>query len=102
MSGSITQADIRITSYNVCYTKLLRTRDSGCAGNFDGVHLGHRALLEEAARLAHEEGTLFSVIVFEPYPLEYFRPDAEPFRLTPFRAKARLLEEIGTDSYNFV
>ena len=66
-------------------------------GNFDGVHLGHRALLEEAARLAHEEGALFAVFVFEPYPREYFRPDGEPFRLTPFRAKARLLEEIGTD-----
>ena len=66
-------------------------------GNFDGVHLGHRALLEEAARLAHEQGALFSVFVFEPYPREFFRPDAEPFRLTPFRAKARLLEEVGTD-----
>ena len=66
-------------------------------GNFDGVHLGHRALLREAARLAHEEGTLFSVFVFEPYPREYFLPDSEPFRLTPFRSKARLLEEIGAD-----
>ena len=66
-------------------------------GNFDGVHLGHRALLKEGARLAHEEGTLFAVFVFEPYPREYFQPEGEPFRLTPFRAKARLLEEIGTD-----
>jgi riboflavin kinase/FMN adenylyltransferase len=66
-------------------------------GNFDGVHLGHRALLEEAARLAHGKGALFAVFVFEPYPREYFQPDGEPFRLTPFRAKARLLEEIGVD-----
>jgi riboflavin kinase/FMN adenylyltransferase len=66
-------------------------------GNFDGVHLGHRALLQEAARLAQEEGALFAVFVFEPYPREYFRPDGELFRLTPFRAKARLLEEVGAD-----
>ena len=66
-------------------------------GNFDGVHLGHRALLKQAARLAHEEGALFAVFVFEPYPREYFRPDGERFRLTPFRAKARLLEEVGAD-----
>ncbi len=66
-------------------------------GNFDGVHLGHRALLMEAARLAQEKGALFAVFVFEPYPREFFRPDGDPFRLTPFRAKARLLEEIGAD-----
>jgi riboflavin kinase / FMN adenylyltransferase len=66
-------------------------------GNFDGVHLGHRALLKEAARLAHEEGALFAVFVFEPYPREFFRPQEEAFRLTPFRAKARLLEEVGAD-----
>lgn len=66
-------------------------------GNFDGVHLGHRALLQEAARRAHGEGALFAVLVFEPYPREYFRPDGEQFRLTPFRAKARLLEDVGTD-----
>lgn len=66
-------------------------------GNFDGVHLGHRALLKEAARLAQKEGALFAVFVFEPYPREFFRPDGDPFRLTPFRAKARLLEEIGAD-----
>ena len=42
-------------------------------GNFDGVHLGHRALLKEAARLAQEKGALFAVFVFEPYPREFFR-----------------------------
>jgi len=66
-------------------------------GNFDGVHLGHRALLSETARLAHEAGASFAAFVFEPYPREFFRPGGEPFRLSPFRAKARLLDEIGVD-----
>jgi riboflavin kinase/FMN adenylyltransferase len=66
-------------------------------GNFDGVHLGHRALLKEAANLAQNEGALFAVFIFEPYPREFFRAEDAPFRLTPFGAKARLLEEIGAD-----
>jgi riboflavin kinase/FMN adenylyltransferase len=66
-------------------------------GNFDGVHRGHRALLQEAAHIARNAGKPFAAVVFEPYPREFFRPGAEPFRLTPFRAKARLLAELGLD-----
>lgn len=66
-------------------------------GNFDGVHLGHRALLMEARRLARELKRPFGVLVFEPNPREFFRPNDPPFRLTPFRAKARLLAELEVD-----
>lgn len=66
-------------------------------GNFDGVHIGHRALIGEAARVARESGAPLAAIVFEPYPREFFQPNAEPFRLTPFRDKARLLAELGID-----
>lgn len=66
-------------------------------GNFDGVHLGHRALLLEAKRMAAELDRPFAALVFEPYPREFFRPKDESFRLTPFRAKARLLAELGVD-----
>ena len=66
-------------------------------GNFDGVHLGHRALLLEAKRIAAESKRPFAALVFEPYPREFFRPNDAPFRLTPFRAKARLLSELGVD-----
>jgi riboflavin kinase/FMN adenylyltransferase len=64
-------------------------------GNFDGVHRGHQALIGTAARIARETGRPLAALVFEPYPREFFRPDSEPFRLTPFRAKARLLQELG-------
>ena len=62
-------------------------------GNFDGVHLGHQALLKHAKTL----GAKLGVLVFEPHPQEFFKPGGERFRLTPFRAKARLLERVGVD-----
>jgi riboflavin kinase/FMN adenylyltransferase len=66
-------------------------------GNFDGVHRGHRALIAEAEKIARRDGRPLAALVFEPYPREFFRPRDEPFRLTPFRAKARLLAERGID-----
>ncbi len=67
-------------------------------GNFDGVHLGHRALIEEAEHLARERGAPLAVLAFEPHPQEFFRPSAESFRLTPFRVKARLLAALHVDA----
>jgi len=67
-------------------------------GNFDGVHLGHRALIEEAEHLARERGAPLAVLAFEPHPQEFFRPSPESFRLTPFRVKARLLAELHVDA----
>src|SRR5471032_2865666 len=66
-------------------------------GNFDGVHLGHQALIGEARRLARERGAPLGVLAFEPHPQEFFRPSPESFRLTPFRTKSRLLMEQGVD-----
>jgi riboflavin kinase/FMN adenylyltransferase len=66
-------------------------------GNFDGVHLGHCAVIEEAARRAAEIGAPHAVLTFEPHPRSVFRPDQPPFRLTPFPAKARLIEGLGVD-----
>jgi riboflavin kinase/FMN adenylyltransferase len=66
-------------------------------GNFDGVHLGHQALIGEARRLALERGVPLGVVAFEPHPQEFFHPSPESFRLTPFRAKARLIAELKAD-----
>lgn len=66
-------------------------------GNFDGVHLGHQALIGEARRLAEERRASLGVLAFEPHPQEFFRPTPESFRLTPFRTKARLLADQGAD-----
>lgn len=66
-------------------------------GNFDGVHLGHQALLAHARGIAKRQGVPFGVLVFEPHPQEFFKPGSESFRLTPFRSKARLLAQCGAD-----
>ena len=67
-------------------------------GNFDGVHLGHQAVIGEAGRLARAHDVPWAVLTFEPHPRRVFVPDQDPFRLTPFRAKARMLEELGVDA----
>ena len=64
-------------------------------GNFDGVHRGHRAVIE-AARGARP-GARLAVVTFEPHPRRVFQPDAPPFELMTFEAKARRLERMGVD-----
>jgi riboflavin kinase / FMN adenylyltransferase len=66
-------------------------------GNFDGVHRGHRALIAQARLVAETLRRPLAVAVFEPYPREFFRPQDEPFRLTPFPEKTRLLESLAAD-----
>ncbi|MGX9961911.1 bifunctional riboflavin kinase/FAD synthetase [Roseomonas sp. F4] len=62
-------------------------------GNFDGVHLGHLAVLR-AAHAARPDLPL-AALTFEPHPREHFRPEDPPFRLTLLPAKARALAEHG-------
>ncbi|PIW27141.1 MAG: riboflavin biosynthesis protein RibF [Rhodospirillales bacterium CG15_BIG_FIL_POST_REV_8_21_14_020_66_15] len=67
-------------------------------GNFDGVHLGHRAVIGEAGAIAHATARPWAVLTFEPHPRAFFTPDTPPFRLTPFHAKARLIFAMGVDT----
>lgn len=64
-------------------------------GNFDGVHRGHRAVLDRALELAEARGVPALVLTFEPHPRSVFRPETPVFRLTPAPLKARILEAIG-------
>lgn len=64
-------------------------------GNFDGVHLGHRALIKQAADIAKANNAPLGVITFEPHPRRFFQPDGEPFRISLQDMKHRLLEECG-------
>lgn len=66
-------------------------------GNFDGVHLGHQAVIGRALDLAKRLGAPAGVMTFEPHPRSVFSPDQPPFRLTPFRIKARLIEALSVD-----
>jgi riboflavin kinase/FMN adenylyltransferase len=66
-------------------------------GNFDGMHLGHQAVIEGALAVAHRLGTGLSVLTFEPHPRRYFRPGDPPFCLTSVARKAEILEEVGAE-----
>lgn len=78
----------------------VQTALKGCVialGNFDGLHIGHQAVIGEAVRLARSKSVPAAVMTFEPHPRLFFKPDQEPFRLSPFRIKARLIEAMGVD-----
>lgn len=66
-------------------------------GNFDGVHLGHKALLNRLLAEAKKRGLPSAVVIFEPHPREFFTPDKAPARLTSLREKLELLAQIGVD-----
>ncbi|KEI72860.1 bifunctional riboflavin kinase/FAD synthetase [Endozoicomonas elysicola] len=66
-------------------------------GNFDGVHVGHRTILEALKQQAFELNAKVCVITFEPQPREYFQGDAAPPRLSSLREKLELLAENHVD-----
>jgi riboflavin kinase/FMN adenylyltransferase len=66
-------------------------------GNFDGVHRGHRSVIEFAMKRAAAAGRPSAVLTLEPHPRSYFRPDEKLFRLTDERQKLRLLAATGVD-----
>ena len=78
----------------------LRPAHRGCAatiGSFDGVHLGHQAVLGQLAARAAELDLPVTLVTFEPQPREYFSPEAAPPRLTRFREKLEALQNCGVE-----
>ncbi|WP_421792570.1 bifunctional riboflavin kinase/FAD synthetase [Hyphobacterium sp.] len=66
-------------------------------GNFDGVHLGHRVVLDAALRKAAELEISAATAVFDPHPRRYFQPSSAPFRLMDDRQQADALRQLGFD-----
>jgi riboflavin kinase / FMN adenylyltransferase len=66
-------------------------------GNFDGLHLGHRAVISRAQAMAAQRGCPAAVLTFEPHPRAFFRPQEPLFRLTPEPIKLALLARLGLD-----
>lgn len=78
----------------------LRSRHRGSVatiGNFDGVHLGHQAMVERLRGRAEALALPLTVLTFEPHPLEFFAPERAPARITRLRDKVRLLRGHGVD-----
>jgi riboflavin kinase / FMN adenylyltransferase len=66
-------------------------------GNFDGVHLGHQALLNDLLAAAQTRGLQTAVVIFEPHPREFFMPLQAPARLTSLREKLEFFSGMGID-----
>lgn len=77
-------------------THNIQPAQHGCVlaiGNFDGVHLGHQQLLHHLCEQAEALGLPSTLIIFEPQPLEYFKPDESPPRLSRFHEKIALINK---------
>lgn len=70
---------------------------SAAIGNFDGVHRGHRSVIELARRAGEGIGAPLGVMTFDPHPRAYFAPDAPAFRLMNVEAKENRLAQIGVE-----
>ncbi len=64
-------------------------------GNFDGVHLGHRAVIDAALQMGRAHGRPALAVTFEPHPRSFFSPHTPQFRLTDETGKLRLLAGTG-------
>ena len=71
-------------------------------GNFDGVHLGHQALLTEVKKRAHDLKLESAVITFEPNPKDYFSQNKPQTRISSLREKIELFNEIKIDRVHII
>ncbi|MBD5772682.1 bifunctional riboflavin kinase/FAD synthetase [Marinomonas colpomeniae] len=78
----------------------IRSKHKECVltiGNFDGVHLGHGAILARVRSLAEQYDSPAGIMIFEPQPREFFAPETSPGRIGRLRDKIHLLEGQGID-----
>ncbi len=81
-------------------TLYIAPEDRGAAaaiGNFDGVHLGHQAVIDLARDAAKAHDAPLGIMTFEPHPRSYFGRDPKPFRLMNAEARANRLERLGVE-----
>lgn len=68
-------------------------------GGFDGLHVGHQALIERARSAAARLALPAALLSFEPLPREFFKPEHAPARLTNFRERWRVLQSLALDEF---
>jgi len=66
-------------------------------GNFDGVHRGHKAIIEETKKIARVENLPFVLMTFAPHPVAVLKPEIAPFCITTFAQKAELIGKLAPD-----
>lgn len=67
-------------------------------GNYDGIHLGHQAILRSLAERAHTTGCVSAALTFDPAPLKVLRPDSAPLRLSTNAQRLNWFEIVGLDA----
>ncbi|MCI0621628.1 MAG: bifunctional riboflavin kinase/FAD synthetase [Acidobacteria bacterium] len=72
-------------------------RSSVTIGNFDGLHLGHRRILEDLVKTATASGTCSVVMTFSPHPLQILNPGKAPKLIVPTEEKIAHIESLGVD-----
>ena len=71
-------------------------------GNFDGVHKGHQKIIKQAVKISKKEKLKSAVITFKPHPIEFFKKDTKPFRLTNDQTKIEQIKKLGVDYLIFM
>ena len=81
------------------YPQLFPINESTCVtiGNFDGVHLGHQALINEVVQRAKEFNCLSVVVTMSPFPIQLFKGKGAIEVLTQFKHKVKILQALGVD-----
>lgn len=67
-------------------------------GNFDGVHRGHKAVLQAVMKIAAERGAASVAVTFDPHPVAVLRPDKAPAPVTSLEHRLDLVEQVGLDA----
>jgi riboflavin kinase / FMN adenylyltransferase len=91
------RATLQIRRYSLQSPCLPVAASAVTIGNFDGVHLGHQALLRALVTQAREHQLQAWVLVFEPHPREFFSPGTAPARVNNLRNKLARLQQVGVD-----
>jgi phosphoribosyl 1,2-cyclic phosphate phosphodiesterase len=67
-------------------------------GNFDGIHLGHQAILRASVARAHEMQAVPTALTFDPLPQKVLRPESAPLRVTTTEQRLRCFAELGVEA----
>ena len=80
-------------------TKVIKSGGVFALGNFDGVHLGHKEIIDITKDISIKNSSYAGVIVFEPHPRKFFNKDSEDFYLSDLKTKEHLLEMLGMECF---
>ena len=89
---------MKVYNWKIKDKKLNIEPSAAAIGNFDGVHLGHKKVLEEAKKLSTEKKLPISVLTFEPHPREFFSSKKNNFLLQTNSQKIETLRKHGIDN----